>query len=116
MKNKLGMLDGKIEKNQNVIYEMKILQSKLKDTASSKKKVLEGEYRQIREMLDREEREALNTVDLEQESGQTKLQGLMKKFDQNFDKMSGARDEINNLLSQSESLAFLQVKVSTYSS
>ena len=30
MKNKLGMLDGKIEKNQNVIYEMEILQSKLK--------------------------------------------------------------------------------------
>ena len=80
------------------------------DTASSKKKVLEGEYQQISEMLDREEREALNTVDREQESGQTKLQGLMKKFDKNIDKMSGARDDINNLLSQSESLAFLQVK------
>ncbi|XP_062303949.1 E3 ubiquitin/ISG15 ligase TRIM25-like isoform X3 [Osmerus eperlanus] len=111
MRNKLGMLDGKIEKNRNVISEMKSQQSKLKDTASSKKKVLEGEYRQLREMLDREEREALNTVDREQESGQTKLQGLMKKFDQNIDKMSGARDEINNLLSQSESLAFLQASV-----
>ncbi|XP_067115720.1 E3 ubiquitin/ISG15 ligase TRIM25 isoform X2 [Osmerus mordax] len=111
MRNKLGMLDGKIEKNRNVVSEMKSQQSKLKDTASSKKKVLEGDYRQLREMLDREEREALNTVDREQESGQTKLQGLMKKFDQNIDKMSGARDEINNLLSQSESLAFLQASV-----
>ncbi|XP_046899941.1 E3 ubiquitin/ISG15 ligase TRIM25 isoform X3 [Hypomesus transpacificus] len=111
MRNKLGMLDGKIEKNRNVISEMKSQQIRLKDTASSKKKVLEGEYQQIREMLDREEREALNTVDREQESGQTKLQGLMKKFDQNIDKMSGARDDINNLLSQSESLAFLQASV-----
>lgn len=81
----------------------------LQDSAASRKRALEDEYRQIRELLDRDEREALNTVDREQESGQTKLQNLMKKFNQNIVKLSAAKDDINSLLSQTQTVAFLQV-------
>lgn len=81
----------------------------LQDSAASRKRALEDDYRQIRELLDRDEREALNTVDREQESGQTKLQNLIKKFNQNIAKLSAARDGVNSLLSQTQTMAFLQV-------
>ena len=81
----------------------------LQDSAASRKRALEDDYRQIRELLDRDEREALNTVDREQESGQTKLQNLIKKFNQNIVKLSAAKDGVNSLLSQTQTVAFLQV-------
>ncbi|XP_045074653.1 E3 ubiquitin/ISG15 ligase TRIM25 isoform X1 [Coregonus clupeaformis] len=108
LRGKLSQLDGKIDKNQTVISQMREQQSKLKDSATSRKKALEDEYRQIRELLDRDEREALNTVDREQESGQTKLQNLIKKFNQNIEKLSAAKDGVSSLLSQTQTLAFLQ--------
>lgn len=64
----------------------------------------------MREMLDREERDALNAVDLELQSGQAKLQALMKKFTKNIESMSKAKQDIQSLLSQSQTLAFLQVR------
>ena len=69
-----------------------------------------AEYQQIRDMLAREERDALNAVECELESGQIKLKGLMKKFTENIDSMSKAKEDINSLLSQSQTLAFLQVR------
>ena len=64
----------------------------------------------MREMLARDERDALNAVDREMESGQTKLKGLMKKFTENINIMSKAKEDIHSLLSQSQTLAFLQVR------
>lgn len=64
----------------------------------------------MRDMLIREERDALNAVDREVESGQTKLRGLMKKFTENIDSMNKAKEDIHSLLSQSQALAFLQVR------
>uniref|UniRef100_A0A674BJS2 RING-type E3 ubiquitin transferase n=1 Tax=Salmo trutta TaxID=8032 RepID=A0A674BJS2_SALTR len=111
LRGKLSLLDGKIDKNQMVISQMSDQQSMLKDSAASRKRALEDEYRQIRELLDRDEREALNTVDREQESGHTKLQNLMKKFNQNIAKLSAAKDGVNSLLSQTQTVAFLQASV-----
>ncbi|KAM6971915.1 E3 ubiquitin/ISG15 ligase TRIM25 [Aplochiton taeniatus] len=111
MHGKLSTLDGKIEKNKTVVSQMVEQQSKLKDSAAGRKRALEDEYRQMRELLEREEREALNTVDREQESGQARLQGLIKKFNQNVEKLSRAKDEITSVLEQSRNLAFLQATV-----
>ncbi|XP_024252349.1 E3 ubiquitin/ISG15 ligase TRIM25 isoform X1 [Oncorhynchus tshawytscha] len=111
LRGKLSLLDGKIDKNQTVISQMSDQQSKLKDSAASRKRALEDEYRQIRELLDRDEREALNTVDREQESAQTKLQNLIKKFNQNITKLSAAKDGVDSLLSQTQTVAFLQASV-----
>nr|XP_046187181.1 E3 ubiquitin/ISG15 ligase TRIM25-like isoform X2 [Oncorhynchus gorbuscha] len=111
LRGKLSLLDGKIDKNQTVISQMNDQQSKLKDSAASRKRALEDEYRQIRELLDRDEREALNTVDREQESAQTKLQNLIKKFNQNIAKLSVAKDGVDSLLSQTQTVAFLQASV-----
>ncbi|XP_064805022.1 E3 ubiquitin/ISG15 ligase TRIM25-like isoform X2 [Oncorhynchus masou masou] len=111
LRGKLSLLDGKIDKNQTVISQMSDQQSKLKDSAASRKRALEDEYRQIRELLDRDEREALNTVDREQESAQTKLQNLIKKFNQNIAKLSAAKGGIDSLLSQTQTMAFLQASV-----
>ncbi|XP_071384304.1 E3 ubiquitin/ISG15 ligase TRIM25 isoform X2 [Centroberyx affinis] len=108
LRSKLGLLDEKIEKNKNVISQMMNKQDMLKDSATNRKKTLAAEYQQMRDMLDREEREALTTVDREQESSQTKLKGLMKKFTDNVEKMNKAKDDINSLLGQSQSMAFLQ--------
>lgn len=70
---------------------------------------MSAEYQQIRDLLARDERDALNAVDRELESGQTKLKGLMKKMLGNVENMSKAKEDIRHLLAQSQALAFLQV-------
>ncbi|XP_078121939.1 E3 ubiquitin/ISG15 ligase TRIM25-like isoform X1 [Sander vitreus] len=108
LRNKLSLLDAKITKNENVLSLMGDMQDKLKDSATNRKAALTAEYQQMRDMLAREERDALIAVDRELESGQTKLKGLAKKFTDNVDTLSKAREDIHRLLSQSQTLAFLQ--------
>ncbi len=79
------------------------------DLATTRKRILEAEYRQIKEMIDRDEKDAMLTIDKEQEKGQSKLVSLIKKFNENIEKMSRTHSEINILLDQSQSLAFLKV-------
>lgn len=79
------------------------------DLAATRKRFLEAEYRQIREMIDRDEKEAMLAIDKEQERGQSKLVSLIKKFNENVETMSRTKSEINILLDQSQSLAFLKV-------
>lgn len=81
----------------------------LKELAVVRKRALESEYQQIREMLQKDEREAMDSLDKDLESGHSKLNTLIKKFSQNIEKMSSTRAEINNLLDKSHSLNFLQV-------
>ncbi|KAM8772803.1 E3 ubiquitin/ISG15 ligase TRIM25 isoform 1-T2 [Acanthopagrus schlegelii] len=108
LRGKLSLLDGKMTKNENVVSQMQDLQNKLKDSATNRRKALAADYQQMREMLARDERDALNAVDREMESGQTRLKGLMKKFTENINIMSKAKEDIHSLLSQSQTLAFLQ--------
>uniref|UniRef100_A0A669EY20 Tripartite motif containing 25 n=1 Tax=Oreochromis niloticus TaxID=8128 RepID=A0A669EY20_ORENI len=108
LRSNLGLLDGKIVKNETIIFEMKDMQNKLKDLATSRKRALTAEYQQMREMLVQDERDALNAVDREVETGQTKLRVLMKKFGDNIDNMTKAKEEIHSLLSRSQTQAFLQ--------
>ena len=72
--------------------------------------MLEAEYQQIREMLDREEREAMNTVDRQLQSGETKYTNVIKRLSQNVQQMDTAKDTVSDVLSQSDTLAFLQVR------
>ncbi|XP_067315574.1 E3 ubiquitin/ISG15 ligase TRIM25 isoform X2 [Pseudorasbora parva] len=109
--DKLNILDVKTDKNQQVITQMKEQQTKLKDLAATRKRILEAEYRQIREAIDRDEKEAMFAIDKEQEKGQVKLVSLMKKFNENVEKMNRSKSEINCLLDQSQSLAFLKATV-----
>ncbi|XP_022595717.1 E3 ubiquitin/ISG15 ligase TRIM25-like isoform X3 [Seriola dumerili] len=108
LRDKLGLLDEKIVKNETVINQMRDMQNKLKDSATNRKKAVTADYQQMRDMLTREERDSLIAVDREMESGQTKLRTLMKKFTENIDNMSKAKEDIHSLLSQSQTLAFLQ--------
>ncbi|XP_068445364.1 E3 ubiquitin/ISG15 ligase TRIM25 isoform X2 [Clinocottus analis] len=108
LRGKLDLLDGKLTKNETVLLQMTGIQNTLKDSAANRKKALSAEYQQMQDLLAREEREALNVVDRELEGGQTKLKGLAKKFTDNVNNISKAKEEINSLLSQSQSLAFLQ--------
>nr|XP_033480054.1 E3 ubiquitin/ISG15 ligase TRIM25 isoform X1 [Epinephelus lanceolatus]XP_033480055.1 E3 ubiquitin/ISG15 ligase TRIM25 isoform X1 [Epinephelus lanceolatus] len=108
LRGKLDLLDAKITKNETVISQMGNMQNKLRDAATNRKKTLTAEYQQMRDILAQEERVALNTVDRELESGETKLKGLVKKFTENIDSMGKAKEEIQSLLSQSQTLAFLQ--------
>ncbi|XP_016317292.1 E3 ubiquitin/ISG15 ligase TRIM25 isoform X2 [Sinocyclocheilus anshuiensis] len=109
--DKLNILEVKTDKNQQVITQMKEQQIKLKDLAATRKRVLESEYRQLREMIDRDEKEAMLAIDKEQEKGQSKLVSLIKKFNENIEKMSRTKSEINILLDQSQSLEFLKASV-----
>lgn len=79
------------------------------ELAVTRKRILEAEYRQIREVIDRDEKEAMIAIDKEQEKGQSKLVSLMKKFNENVEKMNRTKSEINSLLDQSQSLTFLKV-------
>ncbi|XP_036393125.1 E3 ubiquitin/ISG15 ligase TRIM25 isoform X1 [Megalops cyprinoides] len=107
-RKKLSLLDAKIEKTHMIVSQMKEQQCLLKEAAVNRKRTLEVEYRQIRELLDKDEQEALKSIDKEQEGAQSKLLSLMKKFGQNVEQMSGARDRIDSLLAQTQALAFLQ--------
>ncbi|XP_033985267.1 E3 ubiquitin/ISG15 ligase TRIM25-like isoform X4 [Trematomus bernacchii] len=108
LRGKLAILDEKITKNERVISHIGDMEDKLKDSATNRKKAVAAEYQQIRDMFAREESEALNAVDCELQSGQTKLKGLSKKFNENVVHMSKAKEDIHSLLSQSQTLAFLQ--------
>ncbi|XP_037327424.2 E3 ubiquitin/ISG15 ligase TRIM25 isoform X2 [Pungitius pungitius] len=108
LRNKMDLLDGKIAKNENVILQIEVMQNKLKDSATNRKATLAAEYRHIRDMLSRDEHDALNSVDRELEGGQTKLKDLAKKFTENVDSMSKAKEDIHSLLSQSHTQSFLQ--------
>ncbi|XP_051996470.1 E3 ubiquitin/ISG15 ligase TRIM25 isoform X2 [Xyrauchen texanus] len=109
--DKLNTLDAKTDKNQQVITQMKEQQSKLKEHAASRKRILEAEYRHIREMFERDEKEAMLAISKEQEKGQGKLASLIKKCNENVEKMSRTKSEINSLLDQSQSLSFLKTSV-----
>lgn len=63
----------------------------------------------MRDMLAREEQEALKSIDREVETGQTKVRGMVAKFSDNIDKMSKAKERIHRLLSRSQTQSFLQV-------
>ncbi|XP_070842455.1 E3 ubiquitin/ISG15 ligase TRIM25-like [Chaetodon trifascialis] len=108
LRGKLRLLDEKIKKNETVISQMSDMQNKLKDSATNRMKALTAEYQQMRDMLAQEERDAQNAVGRELETGQTKLKVLMQKFSDNIDNMSKAKEDIHRLLSQSQTLAFLQ--------
>ncbi|KAK1798943.1 hypothetical protein P4O66_007213, partial [Electrophorus voltai] len=111
MKDKLGTLDSKIEKNQLVISQMREQQAKLKDIAAVRKRALEMEYQQIRDMLQKDEKEAMDALEKDLETGQSKLNTLIKRFNHNIEKMSATTAKINSLLGQSHSLDFLQASV-----
>ncbi|XP_051242249.1 E3 ubiquitin/ISG15 ligase TRIM25 isoform X6 [Dicentrarchus labrax] len=108
LRAKLGLLVGKITKNEDVISQMRDMENRLKDSATNRMRALTADYQQMRDMLAREERDACSAVEHELETGQTKLKGLMKKFTENIDGMSKAKEDIHSLLSQSQTLAFLQ--------
>ncbi|KAM6939596.1 E3 ubiquitin/ISG15 ligase TRIM25-like [Xenentodon cancila] len=112
LRSKLGMLDGKIAKNASIIAQMKGMQDKLKVSATSRKKALAVDYQQMRDMLVKEEHEAMTAVDREVVTGETKLRSLMKKFTENITNMNKAKEDIYSLLSRSQSAAFLQVSFS----
>uniref|UniRef100_A0A3P9KZ21 Tripartite motif containing 25 n=1 Tax=Oryzias latipes TaxID=8090 RepID=A0A3P9KZ21_ORYLA len=108
LKTKLELLDGKITKNETILSQMTVMQVKLKDSATSRKKTIVAEYQQVRDMLTREESEASNALDREVESGQMKIRTLMKKFSENVENMKKAKGEICRLLGQSQTQSFLQ--------
>ncbi|KAM4750434.1 E3 ubiquitin/ISG15 ligase TRIM25-like [Anableps anableps] len=107
-RDKLGLLDLKIDRTDTIILQMNELQGKLKDAASKRKMALAAVYQQIGEMLAQDERLAQHEVDSELEAGQTKLRDLTKKFNNNSDVMKKTREKIDNLLSQTQTPAFLQ--------
>ncbi|KAM4585347.1 E3 ubiquitin/ISG15 ligase TRIM25-like isoform 1-T2 [Odontesthes bonariensis] len=107
-KEKLSLVVGKIERTDAVVQLMNEMQSKLKDAANSRKTALAAVYQQMRDMLAQDERAAQHEVDCELEMGQTKLRDFTRRFNENSERMKKAREDINSLLSQSQTLAFLQ--------
>ncbi|KAJ8283680.1 hypothetical protein COCON_G00025300 [Conger conger] len=116
LKKKLVLLDGKIEKTHLILSQMKEQQCVLKDASTNRKRELELEYKQIRELIDADELQAMKSVEKEEEAAQSRLVTLMKRFDQNIDEMKGAKDRIDGLLARTQSLAFLQASVDLPSS
>ncbi|XP_073330581.1 E3 ubiquitin/ISG15 ligase TRIM25-like isoform X2 [Pagrus major] len=108
LRDKLGLLDGKIEKTDTVMFQINDMQCKLKEAATKRKTAFAAVFQQMRDMLAQEEREAQHEVDHELEMGQTKLRDFVKRLTENNENMRKAREDINGLLSQSQTLAFLQ--------
>ncbi|KAA8594489.1 hypothetical protein FQN60_011624, partial [Etheostoma spectabile] len=97
-----------IEKTENVMFQINDMQRKLKDAATKRKTAYAAVYQQMRDMLAQEEREAQREVDGELELCQTKLRDFMKRLTENMDNMTKAREDVNSLLSESQTVAFLQ--------
>uniref|UniRef100_A0A8C2WPX1 Tripartite motif containing 25 n=1 Tax=Cyclopterus lumpus TaxID=8103 RepID=A0A8C2WPX1_CYCLU len=108
LKDKLRLLDGKIEKTETAVFQINDTQSKLKDAATKRKTALTTVYQQIRDMLDQEQCQAQLDVDHELDICQMKLQDHNQKLADNTVKMTKAKEQIYSLLSQSQTLAFLQ--------
>ncbi|KAK2815619.1 hypothetical protein Q5P01_026086 [Channa striata] len=107
-RDQVGLLEGKIEKTEMAMLQMNETQNNLKDGASKRKAALAAVYQQIREMLAQEEREAQIIVDRELELGQMKIRELTKRISDNTETMTIARGNIDSLLSQFQTLGFLQ--------
>ncbi|XP_067354447.1 E3 ubiquitin/ISG15 ligase TRIM25-like isoform X2 [Channa argus] len=107
-RDKVALLVGKIEKTERAMLHMNDTQTKLKDEASKRKAAVAAVYQQMRNMLAQDERDAQITVDRELEIGQTKLRELVKRLTDNTETMTKARENINGVLSQSQTLGFLQ--------
>ncbi|XP_005803137.1 E3 ubiquitin/ISG15 ligase TRIM25-like isoform X2 [Xiphophorus maculatus] len=107
-RDKLEILNLKIDRTDTIVLQMNELQGKLKDAASKRKVALAAVYHQIGEMLAQDERVAQHEVDCELEASQTKLRDLTTKFIDNSERMKKAREKIDTLLSQAGTPAFLQ--------
>lgn len=107
-RDKLALLNDKIEKTETAMCQLNEAQNNLKDAAAKRKAALSALYQQIQDMLAQDEREAQHEVDHELEAGQTKLRDLMNRFTDNNKKMRKATESINSLLSRSQTPAFLQ--------
>ncbi|XP_034544465.1 E3 ubiquitin/ISG15 ligase TRIM25 isoform X2 [Notolabrus celidotus] len=108
LRNKSLTLAGKITKNETILSQMTDIQNRLKNSAINRKEALVSEYQQMRDMLAREERDSLTAVDREMETGQLKLDVLRKKFTENVNNLTKAKEDIHNLLTQSHTLDFLK--------
>uniref|UniRef100_A0A8D3AMV6 Tripartite motif containing 25 n=1 Tax=Scophthalmus maximus TaxID=52904 RepID=A0A8D3AMV6_SCOMX len=111
LRDKMSLLEGKIEKSETVMFQMNDAQSKLKVILTSFTRIKGNFGRcvwQVRDILAQEESKAQNEVDHELEIGQTKLRDLDKKLNDNSAKMRKAKEDINCLLSSSQTLAFLK--------
>ncbi|XP_012738086.2 E3 ubiquitin/ISG15 ligase TRIM25 isoform X1 [Fundulus heteroclitus] len=108
LREKLVFLDGKLSKNETVISQMRSMQNKLKESAIHRKSAVAAGYQQMRDMLTREEGEAMKAIDKEVETGEVKIRGLVTKFSENVNNISKAKEDIHCLLAQSQTLAFLQ--------
>ncbi|XP_017161016.1 E3 ubiquitin/ISG15 ligase TRIM25 isoform X3 [Poecilia reticulata] len=108
LREKLVFLDGKLSKNESVISQMRVMQNKLRESAIHRKSALSAGYQQMRDMMTREEGDALKAIDKEVETGETKIKGLISKFSENVNNIGKAKEEIFCLLGQSQTLAFLQ--------
>ncbi|XP_068506741.1 E3 ubiquitin/ISG15 ligase TRIM25 isoform X3 [Syngnathus scovelli] len=104
----LSFTNKKIKQNETVILQMRDMQLTLKGNATAKKSAMAHQYELIRNMLANEERAAMSVVDEELESSHTKLRLLMKRFSENIDSLNKAKGDIQSLLCQAQTMAFLQ--------
>ncbi|KAK6479649.1 E3 ubiquitin/ISG15 ligase TRIM25-like isoform X5 [Huso huso] len=111
LKEKVVTLRGQIEKTKNVIFEMKGEQSSLRDSAANRKAALEAEYRVMKDLIEKDEREAMNLVDTEEQSAQARIQGLMHRITKNIEEMSSCKDQIESVLAQGQRITLLQCTV-----
>uniref|UniRef100_A0A3Q2YC57 Tripartite motif containing 25 n=1 Tax=Hippocampus comes TaxID=109280 RepID=A0A3Q2YC57_HIPCM len=108
---KLDLVNKKIKQNETVISQITDMQLSLKGSAATKKSKMAHVYEQIRDMLAAEERAAMTAVDQELESSQTKIRVLMKMFSDNIKSLNKAKVDIQSLLCQSQTMAFLQASL-----
>ncbi|XP_068590826.1 E3 ubiquitin/ISG15 ligase TRIM25-like isoform X2 [Cebidichthys violaceus] len=108
LRDKLGLLDGKIGKTETVVFQINDTQSKLKEAATKRKTTLAAVHQQMRDMLDQEERQALHDVDHELDICQRNLREHVKRLTDSTVKMTKAKEQIYGLLNQSHTFAFLQ--------
>uniref|UniRef100_A0A8C5GLL3 E3 ubiquitin/ISG15 ligase TRIM25-like n=1 Tax=Gouania willdenowi TaxID=441366 RepID=A0A8C5GLL3_GOUWI len=107
-REKLCLLDQKIEKTNSVITQIKDVQSKLKDSAKFRKTMLSTVYQQIRDLLAKDEQQAQDEVSNELEDCLRKHQDQIKSLLTNNNAMTKAKENIISLLIQSQTMGFLK--------
>ncbi|XP_041076652.1 E3 ubiquitin/ISG15 ligase TRIM25-like isoform X2 [Polyodon spathula] len=110
-KEKLVTLRRQIEKTKMVVFEMKGQQSSLRDSVANSKAALEVEYRVMKDLIEKDEREAMNLLEREEQSAQTRIQSLMLKMTKNIEEMSSCKDQIESVLAQGQRITVLQCTI-----
>ncbi|XP_018091063.1 E3 ubiquitin/ISG15 ligase TRIM25 isoform X2 [Xenopus laevis] len=106
--NILQSLNQKIEKASNTADEVKREQRQVMNTADKKKNLMEGEFEEIKALIEQEKKKSIRKIEEEENKANSKFSytlSILGKKKQEFEKM---KSSVESLLQEDDDLQFLK--------